>query len=301
MAQQPGQRGHEPAAAAARHQLARARRARTSRGRGWRAGRAGAPCQPGASFRLRPAVHGLRQARSVKIRSQSRSRRGIRKCVRTYSLPARPEPLAQLGVAEDLDARLGGLLGRVDQVAGLAVLDLERDAAHVAGDRGPRLPERLGDRQAESLADRLLQHHVGLRLERVDLDRADVVEVVEDLDVLVARRRARASCWKKSQPSGSSVAIEPTSASCTSGDLLLDLAVGSRSRPAGPSRGRSGRPGRSAAGRRRRRTGRRRRRRPRARAPCSWATAGRSPAAGSRPCRRRPRARSHGRWNTLQS
>ena len=34
--------------------------------------------------------------------------------------------------------RSRGLLGRVDQVAGLAVLDLQRDAADVAGDRRPR-------------------------------------------------------------------------------------------------------------------------------------------------------------------
>ena len=60
-------------------------------------------------------------------------------------------------------------------------------------------------------------HDVGLRLEGVDLDRADVVEVVEDLDVGVAVGVARRSAWKNSQPSGSSVAIEPTSASWTSG------------------------------------------------------------------------------------
>ena len=53
-------------------------------------------------------------------------------------------------------------------------------------DRRPPLPERLGDGQPEALADRLLQADVGLRLEGVDLDRADVVEVVEDLDVGVA-------------------------------------------------------------------------------------------------------------------
>ena len=46
-----------------------------------------------------------------------------------------------------------------------------------------RLPQRLGHGQPEALADRLLHQHVGLRLKGVDLDRADVVEVVEDLDV----------------------------------------------------------------------------------------------------------------------
>ena len=51
---------------------------------------------------------------------------------------------------------------------------------------GSRLPDRLGDGQAEALARGLLHDHVGVGLERVDLDRADVVEVVEDVDVRVA-------------------------------------------------------------------------------------------------------------------
>jgi len=56
------------------------------------------------------------------------------------------------------------------------------------------------------------------RLKRVDLDRTDVVEVVR---ILMSGRspRTRRSFWKNSQPSGSSVAIEPTSASCTSASL----------------------------------------------------------------------------------
>src|SRR5215210_3932562 len=94
-----------------------------------------------------------------------------------------PEPASQLRVPQDLDAALCGLVRGGDQVAVLAVDDLQGDAAHVTADRRPPLPERLGDRQPEALADRLLQHHVRLRLERVDLDRPDVVEVVEDLDV----------------------------------------------------------------------------------------------------------------------
>src|ERR1700709_813167 len=97
-----------------------------------------------------------------------------------------PEPLAELGGGEDLEAARGALLGGVDQEAGLAVCDLQWDAANVAADRRPPLPQRLGHGQAEALADRLLQADVGLRLEGVDLDRADVVEVVEDLDVGVA-------------------------------------------------------------------------------------------------------------------
>ena len=42
------------------------------------------------------------------------------------------------------------------------------------------------DRQPEALARRLLDHDVRERLERVDLDRADVGEVVEDVDVRIA-------------------------------------------------------------------------------------------------------------------
>src|SRR5258708_680971 len=96
------------------------------------------------------------------------------------------EALAELGVGEDLEAALRTLGRGVDQVAADAILDLQGDSADVAGDRRAPLPERLGHRQPKALADRLLQADVGLRLEGVDLDRADVVEVVEDLDVGVA-------------------------------------------------------------------------------------------------------------------
>src|SRR3954447_5465739 len=95
------------------------------------------------------------------------------------------EPASQLRVLKDLDGVLRGLVGRGDQVSVLPVDDLQRDAPHVAADRRAPLPERLGDRQSEALADRLLHDHVGLRLEGVHLDRADVVEVVEDLDVRI--------------------------------------------------------------------------------------------------------------------
>ena len=70
--------------------------------------------------------------------SQSRSRRGVRKCLRTCSLPAPPEPLAEIGLAQDPQRALGALLGRGDEEAGLAVLHLERDAAHVAADERAR-------------------------------------------------------------------------------------------------------------------------------------------------------------------
>src|SRR3954454_8262850 len=103
--------------------------------------------------------------------------------------PTRPllagaaEPAAELGVLEDRGGALGGFVRGRDQVAVLAVDDLQRDATHVAADRRAPLPERLGDGQPEALPDRLLHDHVGLRLEGVHLDRPDVVQVVEDLDV----------------------------------------------------------------------------------------------------------------------
>src|SRR3954454_15997167 len=99
-----------------------------------------------------------------------------------------PEPPAELGVLEDLRAALGCLVGRVDQVAVLAIDDLQRNAADVPGDRRSAFPEGLRHRQPEALADRLLQDDVGLGLKRVHLDCPDVVQVVEDLDVRVRSR-----------------------------------------------------------------------------------------------------------------
>src|SRR5262249_2340259 len=94
-----------------------------------------------------------------------------------------PQAFRQLGVAQNAEGPLRGLLGRGDQESRLSVLDLKRDAANVPGDHGAHLPHRLGDGQAEPLAQRLLHDHIGLGLEGVHLDRAHVVEVVEDLDV----------------------------------------------------------------------------------------------------------------------
>ena len=108
----PGQRRHEAAAAAAHRRAHRPRPARTWPGRGWRAdertahgGATAHPCQTSRAS----------TPRSLKIFSQSRSRRGIRKCLRTYSLPARPRRFAELGVAQDLDRALRRLLRRVDE------------------------------------------------------------------------------------------------------------------------------------------------------------------------------------------
>ena len=71
-------------------------------------------------------------------------------------LAAAPERLAERGVLEDVERALGALLDVVDEVAGDAVLHLQRDAADVAADERPALPDRLADRQAEALARRLL-------------------------------------------------------------------------------------------------------------------------------------------------
>ena len=103
-------------------------------------------------------------------------------------LAAPAQRAAELGVAQELDRALGALLDAGDEVSGDAVLDLQRYAADVPADERPRLPDRLGDRQPEALAGGLLDQHVGVRLERVDLDRPDVVEVVEDVYVRVAVR-----------------------------------------------------------------------------------------------------------------
>src|SRR3712207_9298332 len=50
-------------------------------------------------------------------------------------LPGPAEPAAELGVAKDLRAAFRALLGGGDEVARLAVGDLQRDPADVAGDR----------------------------------------------------------------------------------------------------------------------------------------------------------------------
>src|SRR5690349_12710627 len=98
------------------------------------------------------------------------------------------QALPELGLTEDLERALRALLGRGHEEAGLAVLHLQRNAADVSADERTRLPERLRDGEAEALAGGLLNHDVRLRLEGVHLDRADVVQVVEDLDVGIALR-----------------------------------------------------------------------------------------------------------------
>src|SRR3954447_12798844 len=103
-------------------------------------------------------------------------------------LAAAAEGLAQGGIAKDVERSGGTGINTVDEIPGDPVLDLERYPADVAADERPPLPDRLGHRQAEPLTRRLLDDDVGLGLEGVDLDRADVVEVVEDVNVRVAVR-----------------------------------------------------------------------------------------------------------------
>jgi hypothetical protein len=91
-----------------------------------------------------------------------------------------------LRIAQDVDARLRALGRRVDEPAGLAVLNLHDDSSHTAGNGRARLPEALRDRQSEALLDRLLDDCSRVHLEGVDLHRADVVEVGEDVDVRIA-------------------------------------------------------------------------------------------------------------------
>src|SRR3954453_18534210 len=54
------------------------------------------------------------------------------------------ELLAELRLLEDPQRAIGALLGGGHEVAGLSVLHLQRDAAHVAADERTRLPQRLG-------------------------------------------------------------------------------------------------------------------------------------------------------------
>src|SRR3954452_21889814 len=55
-------------------------------------------------------------------------------------LAAPPEVLGQRRVAEDAQRAVGALRRRGDEVAGLPVIDLERDAAVPAADERPGLP-----------------------------------------------------------------------------------------------------------------------------------------------------------------
>src|SRR5437763_3331738 len=96
-----------------------------------------------------------------------------------------PQPLAQARIAQDLQTPRRALLDARDQETGFAIGHLQGYSAHRAADQGPALPDRLGHRQTEPLTRGLLDHHIAMGLERVDLDRADIVQVVQYVDVRV--------------------------------------------------------------------------------------------------------------------
>src|SRR4051812_22521685 len=77
-------------------------------------------------------------------------------------LPGATQLLAQVGLTEDSQGALRAFLRRADEEARVSVLHLEGDAPHVSADERTRLPQGLGDREAEALAGGLLDHHVGL-------------------------------------------------------------------------------------------------------------------------------------------
>ena len=117
---------------------------------------------------------------------------GRRTARRACSLPARPSRLPDCGSARISRLRWAHSEGELTRKPISPCLDLQRNAADVVPPIvGRPFQKRLGDGQAEALADRLPKADVGLRLEGVDLDRADVVEVVEDLDVGVVDRLFR--------------------------------------------------------------------------------------------------------------
>src|SRR6185436_6781309 len=67
-------------------------------------------------------------------------------------LAARRSGARQLRVAQRLETRLGAFRRRIDKPAGLAVDDLDDDAADPPGDRRPPLPQRLADSETKTLA-----------------------------------------------------------------------------------------------------------------------------------------------------
>src|SRR5262245_62639162 len=79
-----------------------------------------------------------------------------------------PESLSKLGRAQQPRELVRAALDRAHQHAGSLVKNLERDAAHSARDHGTPFPQPLRDREREAFAQRLLEHHGGMALERVD-------------------------------------------------------------------------------------------------------------------------------------
>ena len=92
--------------------------------------------------------------------------------------------LRQLLVAQERKDSFGALLRGVDEIAGLAVDELERNAAHVARHHRPSFPQRFRDHQAEPFPHRFLDHNLR-PLEGVYLYVADAVQVRENVNVVV--------------------------------------------------------------------------------------------------------------------
>ena len=105
--------------------------------------------------------------------------RGPRNASRTRACAAWPIRSASWGSSSSALTRApkAAQVMRLDQVAGPPVVDLVLDAADARGDDRPRLPHRLGDREAEPFRQALLRDDVGAPLERVDDDRV-LVEIV---------------------------------------------------------------------------------------------------------------------------
>jgi hypothetical protein len=130
-------------------------------------------------------------------------REGFARCDR----PVRGCPLRSRPVALRAEERQAG-------VSHAGRLALAR--AGVPTNYRSRFPEHLGDGDTEALSKRLLHHNVGNALERVHLHGADPGQVREQVNIGLIRGRF-AHTIVEGQPSGSSSAIDPTSASCSPG------------------------------------------------------------------------------------
>src|SRR5215468_6711038 len=64
--------------------------------------------------------------------------------------------LGRLWIAQQFERAVNALVHAVDQKSGDPVLDLQRNAADIAADDRPPLPQAFRDRQSEALAQRLL-------------------------------------------------------------------------------------------------------------------------------------------------
>ena len=123
-------------------------------------------------------------AASLRARASSGS------CRARVSRPAAPIASARSGSASSSMRALRALLDGVDEVA---VVRRRRICSVMPPARPPTtgrpFQSAFAHREAEALAQRLLQHDVGGALERVDLHRADLLDVREQVDVAVAGAR----------------------------------------------------------------------------------------------------------------